>query len=237
MATARYGHGGRPHRWRAFCCVMGTVWVLAGPGCAGPPLARLQAAGGFDRWSSVESVDFTFHVRRGHGTETVRAWSWWPREDRVRFRGRGPDEILVELAYQREDAVEQEDLKAIDAWFVNDSFWLFAPLHLGWSDDVTILDRGTRLTPIGRVPMRHLTVRYDAAGGGYTPGDVYEVHVDEDWHIAEWSFHRGGRADPTLTCRWQDYQARGPLRLSMLRQSADGHLRLWFTDVRVRTAP
>ena len=134
-----------------------------------------------------------------------------------------------------------------DAHFVNDSFWLLLPLHLKWAGrDVTITDHGlkarqrpgTRMNDAGQTIdagidlERHVTVAYASSGGGYTPGDRYELYLDMNDRIVRWDFHRGGATEPTLTTTWTGYQRFGPLLVPPERRGA-GDFRLFFTDVEV----
>ena len=107
------------------------------------------------------------------------------------------------------------------------------PLHLKWADDMTVTDRGQVKLPIGAGMGRQVTVAYPATSGGYTPGDVYELFLNDQSLPVQWSFHKGGAAQATLTTTWEDWQELGPLRLPLNHVGSDGKFRLWFDDLKV----
>ena len=73
-------------------------------------------------------------------------------------------------------------------------------------------------------------------GGGYTPGDVYDLFYDADYRVTNWVFRKGGSAEPTRANEWKDYEKFGPLNISLNRTSPDGSIRIWFEGVAVKTA-
>lgn len=188
-------------------------------------LALAQGVTDFDR---VERIDFTFNVQAGENTNS-RSWSWRPKTNLVTFDN--------QFTYHRDQLYGQVDEKVLEAdkKFINDSFWLLMPLHLEWSSDVTVAEGEAVIPPIGHEPLRRVTVTYSASGGGYTPGDVYHLYMDESGVVHEWSFHRGGAVEPSLICSWEGYRQVGPLRLALDHVNKKTGFRLWFTDVTVHT--
>ena len=74
---------------------------------------------------NVKTIDFTFAVEKG-GETLVSAEHHWDvvaQTDRVKWKGK---EVTVNLA----DPATDEDAKAAYARWVNDSYWLLAPLKL-----------------------------------------------------------------------------------------------------------
>src|SRR5438045_6093071 len=50
------------------------------------------------------------------------------------------------------------------------------------------------------------------AGGGYTPGDTWELFVGPDYRVKEMAYHRGGSVKPSLViATWAGYKKAGPL--------------------------
>jgi len=197
---------------------------------------RLQKAAGLDRWERIEAIRFTFSVRKGD-IHVSRSWRWEPKTHRVWFEGKGPDGKPLKISYNRTRLAEASPAaRAVDPNFINDTFWLLAPLHLGWAKDVTIEDFGSHSLPIGDGAERRIIVTYASHAGGYTPGDVYELYVDDRWRIVQWVYRHGGRTKPSLVCKWDAYRPVGPLRLSLARTGVDKSFHLIFSDVAVRLA-
>src|SRR3712207_4356938 len=114
-------------------------------GCAAPlpaqdsdakaqQLARdVWKASGGDNWSQVKAINFTFIVEQD-GKQLASAahqWNVAAGTDRVQWKGK---DVTVNLAAPAQD----EDGKAAYARWVNDSYWLLAPLK--------VLDPGVKLT-------------------------------------------------------------------------------------------
>jgi hypothetical protein len=102
-----------------------------------------------------------------------------------------------------------------------------------WDLGAALSDRGPAPLPIGSGTGRRLVVAYPP-DKGYTPGDVYEIFVDERFRIQQWIYRKGGAAQPTRITTWEEYERLGPLTVSLLHRSADETFRLWFTDVGVK---
>ena len=222
---------------RSILFALVVLFILAG--CAVKPNPRnmtpqqrliyeLSLAQGIDQFRRVERIDFTFNVESGDRANR-RSWSWRPKSNLVTFDG--------QFTYQRDQLFGRVDPNILEAdkKFINDSFWLLMPLHLQWASDVTVRETGQAMPPLGHEPLRRIVVTYSATGGGYTPGDVYELFVDQENVVREWIFHRGGAAEPTLICTWEGYQEVGPLRLALDHVNREAEFRLWFTNVTVRT--
>ncbi len=211
--------------------------MLAGlfAGCAGTAPTgtddairkRLGAAYGAPAFDRIEALRYTFNVQLKDRT-VVRSWVWEPATDRVVLQAEdgGAD-------YQRGEVGASEELRTVDARFVNDNYWFLFPLHVYWDIGATVEDTGETNLPIGPGVGRRIVVSYPR-GVGYTPGDVYELFLARDDHIREWIYRKGGAAEPTRITTWEDYRRLGPLTVSLTHRSADGSFRLWFTDVGVK---
>jgi len=130
--------------------------------------------------------------------------------------------------------VWSDEVRKIDAKFINDTFWLLLPLHLSWSDDVKVRDMGEATTPLGKVKARRIRAAYPPDSGGYTPGDMYHLYVDGDWRIMEWTYHKSGADEATLATRWTQTEQAGPLKLNTEFRNKRTGFHLWFTDISVR---
>jgi hypothetical protein len=73
--------------------------------------------------------------------------------------------------------------KEIDPGFVNDQYWLVFPFHVYWDAGADVQDRGMTKLPLGKGTGRHVVVKF--AGGGYTPGDTWELYLGSDDRVKE----------------------------------------------------
>ncbi len=63
---------------------------------------------------------------------------------------------------------------------------------------------------------------------------MYNLYIDENNRIQEWSFHKGGAPEPSLMTTWENYKDFNGLQIAQEHRSKDGKFRLWFTGVQVR---
>ncbi|MDD5675532.1 MAG: hypothetical protein PHC61_15285 [Chitinivibrionales bacterium] len=197
----------------------------------GRTLAGRYGAQGFD---SLSSISFTFNVKRS-ALAVSRTWTWKPKSDEVTFKGivSGPKESTV--TYSRSMVSKDSALKKIDAWFINDQYWLLFPLHLTWDNALVLTENKNIGMPIGNKPATQLIVQFPPAIG-YTPEDKFILYVDNNDTIREWSYFHGGKGEkPTVSARWLDYKSFGPLLLSLDRPFANDAGHVWFTNVGIKT--
>ena len=128
-----------------------------------------KASGG-ENWSKVKEIRFHFH-RRGKRERNSRTRSitgtWRRGTDRVKWKGK---DVTVESAERRPQRGME---KAAYARWVNDSYWLLAPLK--------VLDPGVKLTAEGQKESEGVkceTLRLSFAQVGLTPGDQYVLYID-----------------------------------------------------------
>ncbi len=209
-------------------CTLLTCLSLLG-GCGTTAAERVVDAAGADHLDNIEQIDFTFNVQQTGKPALSRTWRWRPQDNQV-MRTIG-DQTVV---YSRNTL--GEDDRQVDAQFINDTFWLSPALHLHWAGpDVWITDEGEAEIPITGGPGRRILLAYPTEGGGYTPGDAYDLFVDEDDIIRAWHFRRGGAETPNLTTTFENYIDAGSLEIATEHRNADGTFRLWFTNITVKT--
>ena len=185
---------------------------------------------GLQHFSEVGKIQYTFNVKLGEKLIS-RFWIWEPRLDRVTFKGMDYQEAIT---YHRDEieSTESNKLKKIDAWFVNDNYWLLFPYHVAWDTNAKVEDIGRKPLPMGDGTARCVVVTYPATGG-YTPGDVYDLFLDDQYRLMQWVYRRGGSEKPTRISTWEDHRKVGPLAVSLNHQGEDQNFRVWFTTVGV----
>jgi hypothetical protein len=193
-------------------------------------LATLVAkAYGVDSIPRIGRIRYTFNVAFD-GKQKSRSWIWSPAEDKVTFKD--PDSSAA-ITYLRKSVSEQEELKKIDAQFINDQYWFLFPLHLVWDSDVSLSLARDRHVPIGEGVMNCLTLTYPP-GKGYTPGDAYDIYIDSKYRIAQWVYRKGNAASASRVVKWEEYKTAGPLMFSLYRPGTDEKFQVRFTDVAVQ---
>ena len=189
---------------------------------------QLAESYGLQYFDGVEKIQYTFNVQIGQ-KHVSRFWIWEPQLNKVTFKGMDYQEAIT---YNRSDIANTESnkLKKIDAWFINDNYWLLFPYHVAWDSSAKVADIGRQPLPMGDGNARCLVVTYPASGG-YTPGDVYEIYLDDDNRLTQWVYRRGGSEKPTQISTWEDHRKVGPITLSLNHQGEDRNFRVWFTNV------
>jgi hypothetical protein len=188
---------------------------------------------GTDRISELAELRFTFNVERDGELKASRAWTWHPADNTV-TRTMAGESLTFVFGAPKDDAERKAD-----AQFVNDSFWLAPQMHLRWAGpDLTVTDAGEGPIPDGVRPSgagegtaRKIVMQYAPTGGGYTPGDAYDLFLDPNGRIVAWNYREGGAPEPSMTTSFDGYVEVGPLTLATEHRSPDGKLRLFFTDL------
>lgn len=194
-----------------------------------PEAARIAKAYGIQQFDRIEAIRYTFNVKLPDRTLS-RSWVWEPGPNRVTFTPNGADAEPVTYARHNLDAIGVD--QKIDAWFVNDNFWLLFPFHMEWTPNLTITSSGPRRLPLSDGRADKVTVQFPDEKG-YTPGDAYDLYCGPDHRIVQWVYRKGGAATPTRATTWEDHAKAGPILLS-LDHRGDGDFRVWFTGVAVR---
>ncbi|MFP4305771.1 MAG: hypothetical protein ACLFRG_01225 [Desulfococcaceae bacterium] len=207
-------------------------------GCATPPkhhgnpeAARIARTYGLPEFDRVEAIRYTFNVKLPDKTVS-RSWVWEPKPDRVTFTpaGENPEPVT----YLRENREAAGVDRKIDAWFVNDNFWLLFPFHVEWTPNLTFSSAKNQPLPLSDGRADRVTVQFPGEKG-YTPGDAYDLFYGPTYRIQEWVYRKGGAAKPTRATTWEAHAKAGPILLS-LDHRGENDFRVWFTDVAVRPA-
>jgi hypothetical protein len=194
---------------------------------------KVAEAYGIRSFGQIEQIRYTFNVKAGD-KYVNRSWIWQPKLDQVTFTA-GNNAQPITYSRKQISAAATDNLKKIDAWFINDNYWLLFPIRMAWDHQAKVEDVGRKDLTIGTGKARCLVVSYPPEGG-YTPGDVYELFLDDRYRIIQWIYRKGGSTVPTNIASWDNYRQAGPLVLALNHQWANKNVRIWFSDVAVKTA-
>jgi hypothetical protein len=193
---------------------------------------RIGKSYGVQYFPQVEQIQYTFNIKLGE-IQISRFWIWEPKNNRVTFKGMDYREPVTYYRHEIERTASSA-LKKVDAWFINDNYWLLFPFHIVWDTDAKVEDVGRRKLPIGGGPAGCVVVTYSATEGAYTPGDVYEVYLADDYRLQQWAYRRGGSDKPTSIATWENHRQVGPLVVALNHQGEDKNFRVWFTGVGIK---
>jgi hypothetical protein len=206
-----------------------------------PPIAeQIAKTYGLDAFGQVEAIRYTFNLELP-GRNLSRSWVWQPKTGQISYEGKDKDGKPVKVTYLESQLYEESAMvkDQVDPNFVNDNYWLVFPFHAYWdSPGADVQDKGMQSLPLGKGSAKLVSVKYPK-GGGYTPGDTWDLYVGSDNRIEEFVYHRGGATKPLLViASWEGYKKAGPLLFSTdHRGTADGApLRISFSDLAVKLA-
>lgn len=180
---------------------------------------------GFENIKDIASITYTWNVRRDSATVMVRDWSWDLAAETVYYSG--PDTTVTYSIPEKTDA-----LAAIDQRFINDRYWLLFPFQLGWDTGYTHEVVENQTSPIQGIPTTKLIIRYNDADG-YTPGDAYDLYIDDNYMVKEWVFRRGDGPDGRAIT-WDDIQEFDGIKIHLEHRNDAGEKAIWFTNVEVK---
>jgi hypothetical protein len=217
------------------------VLVLAATSCSQqqrPPVAeQIAKTYGVDSFGQIDAIRYTFNAEFP-GVNLSRSWDWQPKTGQVSYEGKDKDGKPVKATYVRSQLNSQPaNVKDdVDPGFVNDQYWLLFALHVYWDTSADVQDKGMQALPLGSGSAKLISVKYPS-GGGYTPGDTWDLFVGKDNRVEQMAYHRGGPKKPSLViATWEGYKKAGPLLISTdHRGTADGQpLRIYFSNVSVK---
>jgi hypothetical protein len=209
-----------------------------------PPAAeKLAKAYGIDSWGQIDAIRYIFNIDLpALKLKLSRSWTWEPKTGQVTYEGKDKAGNPVKVTYVRSHLSSQPEnvQKEIDPEFVNDQYWLVFPFHACWDTAATVEDKGMQKRPIGAGIDRLVSVKYPS-GGGYTPGDTWDLYVGRDNRVHQLFFRHGEGAQAPVKVTivtWEGYKKAGPLLVSTdHRGTADGKpVTITFTNVAVKLA-
>lgn len=189
---------------------------------------QVAKAYGIENFDQVKSIAYTWNVQRDSVTVFSRDWKWNVKDNTVYYSG-----VDTTLTY----SLTADSLPEVDHAFINDKYWLMFPFQLAWDSEYTYEIEENVTSPLNGTPSTKLTIHYNAgepkaSGMGYTPGDAYDLYLDENHKILEWT-HRRGNAPEGRSMTWEDEKDFGPLSFATSHVNMEGKRSLWFTNIKV----
>jgi hypothetical protein len=182
---------------------------------AGQLADAVWKASGGENWPNVKAIDFTFAVER-NGKTLVSAEHHWDvaaQTDHVKWKGK---DVTVNLA----DPGTSAEAKPAYARWVNDTYWLLAPLKLR--------DRGTHVSEEGRKTIdgaEREVLQLSFGQVGLTPNDQYRLYIDPATKLlASWDYMP--EPGKTVHGTWENYQKSGGLTLATDHKMEGAEIRI-----------
>ncbi|WP_103071132.1 hypothetical protein [Aquimarina sediminis] len=180
---------------------------------------------GIQHWHKVKEIKFTYNIDQD-SSHYERSWKWKPKNDMVTLTSEKDT-----ITYYRTQL--DSTTTKIDHKFINDKYWLLAPLHLVWdTKNFTSEHKVKAVAPISNTEMQKLTIVYNN-DSGYTPGDAYDFYFKGDFIIKEWVFRKKNQSTPSITTSWEDYQSFNGLKIAKKHKQKEGNRTLYFTEIEV----
>ncbi len=195
-----------------------------------PPLATdLWKASGGDNWSKIKEIDFNFVVEQD-GKQLFIAqhrWNLAAGTDTVQWKDKLGKEHDV-MANLTNPAKEGEEKDAFARW-VNDSYWLLAPLK--------IRDQGVKVEAGGPKDLNGAsveTIKLSFENVGLTPTDRYVLYIDPQTKLPKaWDYiPQSGNG---MQATWEKFQNFGGLNLATEHNFNGKSIKL--TDIKVTASP
>ena len=205
-----------------------------------PPIVeQLAKTYGLDSFGQIEAIRYTWNGEIPGLFKFAHVWEWEPKTGKVSYEGTDKEGKPVKVSYMRSELSSQSDAvkNEVDPSFINDNYWLLFPFHAYWDTSATVTDQGMHKLPVGNGSAELVAVKYPTEGGGYTPGDTWDLYVGKENRVEQMVYHRGGPKKPSLvTVTWAGHKKAGPLLISTEhRGTADGKpLHIFISNVSVK---
>ncbi len=185
---------------------------------------KIAYAHGYDNWSNVEQFEFTFGGKIEE-PQSGRSWQWKPKTNDITMMTSSDT-----ISYNR-NSMDSLALRT-DPAFINDKFWALIPFQLIWDEGLTISEPIKAAAPISKTELSKVVMTYSNEGG-YTPGDAYDLYIDEDYMIREWSFRKGNAEEPSLSNTFENYSDYNGIKVAQDHKFGEGDRNLLIRNVKV----
>ncbi|MCH7399897.1 hypothetical protein MM236_18020 [Belliella sp. DSM 107340] len=185
---------------------------------------KVAKAYGFENFEKINSIAYTWNVQAGDIVRT-RDWKWNIQERTVYFAD-------ADTSYTYSLDLPHEKLPKADAGFINDKYWLMYPFQLMWDSGYTYEESKDVPSPISGEVGTKLTIVYNNEDG-YTPGDAYDLYLDEAFMIREWVFRKGNGTEGRAFT-WETEQTFEGVTFATEHYNDQGVKFIWFTNIEVK---
>lgn len=184
---------------------------------------QVAHAYGYSDFDQINSIAYTWNVQVGPDVRT-RDWKWNIKDRTVSYAD-------ADTSYTYSLDLSKEELPKADAGFINDKYWLMYPFQLAWDTGYTYEVEEDVPAPISGESSTKLIIVYNAEDG-YTPGDAYDLYLDENKMIKEWVFRKGnGENGNAFT--WEAEKDYNGVTFATEHRNAEGVKFIWFTNIEV----
>lgn len=182
---------------------------------------KVAEAYGYDNFDKVNSIAYTWNVQAGDIVRT-RDWKWNIKDRTVYYAD-------ADTSYTYSLDLPKEELPKADAGFINDKYWLMYPFHLIWDTGYTYEESHDAAAPISGKNSIKLSIVYNNIDG-YTPGDAYDLYLNEAYMIQEWVFRKGNSPEGRAFT-WEAETTIDGVTFATEHFNADRMKFIWFTDI------
>lgn len=182
---------------------------------------EVMKAAGIENWPDVSRVKFTFNVDVDGARKVSATHDWDVRagKDTVRWGDKTATADVWSPEKNEGDAAE-----AYKRW-VNDTYWLLAPLKLG-DKGVSVKEAGSKAIEGERLPVLELSFKRV----GLTSNDRYVLYIDPVTKLVNyWDYMPDENTRKTAT--WEEYAERGGLNLSTRHEMGNVLITITGLDV------
>lgn len=185
---------------------------------------KVAQAYGFDQFDALKSVAYTWNVQVDPERVVTRDWKWNIKERTVYYAD-------ADTSYTYSLDLSAEEMPPADKGFINDKYWLMYPFQLVWDEGYSYSVEEEIPAPISGDISTKMIVVYNNEDG-YTPGDAYDLYLDENYLIKEWVFRRGNGPEGNAFT-WENEKEFQGVKFATEHKNAAGLRFIWFTNIAV----
>lgn len=213
---------------RLFCAIAAVAMAAVHPlvaeqGDATGIVDTIAAKAGMSDLSLCKEIRFTYSARSSEGS-VRHQWQWFPGTDDVIYTGKDPSGKKGTVTYSRKalaDLRKEAQVHIVDAWFVNDIYWLLFPYFLKTDPQKRMTRNSSAVMPLSGKWATGITVEYYKPDVR-RPGSKFDIFVDSSYQIQEWVVYPYESNRAIAANKWVNYRRAGPFTLSFDRLSKNG---------------
>jgi hypothetical protein len=185
---------------------------------------KVAQAYGFDQFDQLTSIAYTWNVQVDTSRVVTRDWKWNIKAGTVYYAD-------ADTSYTYSLDLLEKEMPPADKGFINDKYWLMYPFQLAWDEGYSYSVEEAIPAPISGDISTKMIVVYNNEDG-YTPGDAYDLYLDENYLIKEWVFRRGNGPEGNAFT-WENEKEFQGVKFATEHKNAAGLRFIWFTNISV----